>query len=74
MRSQEVSPGEMIVTSGYSGIFQKGYPIGQIDSVFVKQGMITWQIFVEPFARLDNATHVFVIRSTPDPERILPDS
>lgn len=73
VRSQEVKRGEVVVTSGYSGVFQKGYPIGEIDSVFVKPGMITWQIFVRPYARLDNATHVFVIRSIPDPERIQPD-
>jgi len=74
VRSQDVNPGELVVTSGYSGVFQPGYPIGEIDSVFVNPGMITWQIFVRPFARLDNATHVFVIRSIPDPERIFPES
>ncbi|GMQ81194.1 MAG: rod shape-determining protein MreC [Rhodothermia bacterium] len=74
VRSQEVERGEVVVTSGYSGVFQKGYPIGEIDSVFVNPGMITWQIFVRPYARLDNATHVFVILAIPDPARILPDA
>lgn len=74
VRSQPVEKGELVVTSGYSGVFQPGYPIGVIDSVFVNQGDITWQIHVRPYARLDNATHAFVIRSIPDPDRIFPDS
>jgi len=74
VRSQEVHSGELVVTSGFSGIFQPGYPIGEIDSVFVNPGQITWQIFVRPYARLDNATHAFVILSKPDPDRIAPDS
>jgi rod shape-determining protein MreC len=68
-RFQRVSPGQHVVTSGYSGIFQPGYPIGVIDSVFVLPGMTTWQIYVRPSARIDNAAHVFVVRDIPDPAR-----
>ena len=68
--SQEVEDGEMVVTSGYSGIFQPGYPIGEITNRVELPGKITWQIHVRPFATLDDATHVFVIRTIPDPERM----
>lgn len=70
VRSQQVNPGESVVTSGYSGVFQPGIPIGIVDSVFVRPGMTTWQIYVTPLARLDNATHVFVVKTIPDPERM----
>jgi rod shape-determining protein MreC len=74
VRSQTVTAGETVVTSGFSSVFQPGYPIGEIDSVFVIPGQITWQIYVKPYARLDNASHAFVILSKPDPDRIQPDS
>ena len=74
VRSQEVIPGQIVVTSGYSGVFQPGFLIGKIDSVFVRPGMTTWQIYVTPLARLDDATHAFVILSRPDPERMEVDS
>jgi len=74
VRSQEVIPGQKVITSGYSGIFQPGFLIGEIDSVFVRPGMTTWQIYVRPLARLDDASHVFVIRSRPDPDRMQADS
>jgi len=73
-KSQEVEDGEMVVTSGYSGIFQPGYPVGEITNHVELPGTITWQIHVRPFARLDNASHVFVIQSVPDPERMGIDS
>lgn len=73
-RSQEIEDGEMIVTSGFSGIFQPGFPIGEITGYTEIPGMITWQIYVRPFARLDDATHVFVIRTIPEPERMNTDS
>ncbi len=69
-RFQTVSQGQHVVTSGYSGIFQPGYPIGVIDSVFVLPGMTTWQIFVRPSAKIDQAGHVFVILNRPESERV----
>jgi rod shape-determining protein MreC len=73
-KSQEIEDGEFVVTSGYSGIFQPGYPVGEITEHIELPGMITWQIFVRPFARLDNASHAFVIRTIPQPETLLSDS
>jgi len=73
-RSEDIIDGEMIVTSGYSGIFQPGYPIGEITEHRELPGAITWQIFVRPFARLDEVSHVFVVSTLPQPERMTEDS
>ncbi|TDI74223.1 MAG: rod shape-determining protein MreC [Bacteroidetes bacterium] len=66
--SQEINVSDMIVTSGYSGIFQPGLPVGVITQFSERPGLITWEISVRPFARLDNAQYVFVIRSVPIPD------
>jgi rod shape-determining protein MreC len=72
--SQELNAQDIVVTSGYSEIFPPGLPIGQITDYSERPGLIYWEIFVEPFARLDNARHVFVITSQPKPETMNPES
>jgi rod shape-determining protein MreC len=66
--SAQVKAGDAVVTSGNSAIFQSGYPVGVIDSVFAESGVSTWTIYVTPSASLDDASHVFVVKSRPDPE------
>ena len=66
--SASVFPGNQVVTSGQSAIFQEGYPVGVIDSVFAESGLSTWTIYVTPSASLDDASHVFVVKTRPDLE------
>jgi len=65
VRSAAVSPGDLVVTNGFSTVFQPGYPIGKVDSVFAEPGTSTWTIHVRPAARLDNLSHVFVVSMKP---------
>jgi rod shape-determining protein MreC len=68
--SASIQSGDPVVTSGQSAIFQKGYPVGIVDSIFAESGVSTWTIFVTPSAPLDDASHVFVVKTRPDLELI----
>ncbi|GIV61351.1 MAG: rod shape-determining protein MreC [Rhodothermaceae bacterium] len=72
VKTEPVQKGQTVVTSGYSGIFPAGYPIGVIDSVAARPGRNELLIYVRPFARLDDATFAFVVMQKPQPERTLP--
>lgn len=66
VRSARVSVGDLVVTSGYSTVFQRGYPIGLVDTLYAEPGTSTWTIHVRPNARLDNLSHVFVVTEMPE--------
>jgi rod shape-determining protein MreC len=70
IKTEPVKPGQEVVTSGYSGIFPSGYPIGVVTSVEVRTGRNDLNIQVRPYARYATAEHAFVILAKPDPERI----
>lgn len=72
VRSARVSTGDLVVTNGFSTVYQPGYPIGVVDSVYAESGTSTWTIHVRPRARLDNLSHVFVVTTQP-PTAIDPD-
>lgn len=66
--SASVNRGDQVVTSGQSTIFQAGYLVGIVDSVYAESGRSTLTIHVSPSAHLDDATHVFVVKSRPNIE------
>lgn len=66
--SAQVKRGDAVVTSGQSAIFQEGYPVGVVDTVYAEPGFSTWTVYVKPAASLDDALHVFVVKSKPNPE------
>ncbi|QXD17270.1 rod shape-determining protein MreC [Rhodocaloribacter litoris] len=72
VKTEPVRKGQRVVTSGYSGIFPAGYPIGVVDSVAVRPGRNELLIYVRPYAELDDAAYAFVVLHRPDPERSLP--
>ncbi len=75
VRSAAVGTGDLVVTNGFSTVFQPGYPIGTVDTVFAEPGTSTWTIHVRPGARLDNLSHVFVVSTKPPsavPTTLLP--
>jgi len=65
VRSAAVTKGDLVVTNGFSTVFQPGYPIGVVDSLYAEPGTSTWTIHVRPSARLDNLSHVFVVATKP---------
>jgi len=68
VQSAAIKPGDPVVTSGQSAVFQSGYPIGIVDEVFAEPGTSTWTIHVTPTAGLDDASHVFIVNAAPNVE------
>ena len=70
-RTERVLPGQLVVTSGFSGIFPPGYSVGYVDSTATQSGRNEMQIFLYPASPIDKAEYVFVVLEQPDPERIV---
>jgi rod shape-determining protein MreC len=64
-----VEPGQRVVTSGHSGTFPAGRPIGTVDSVVTRPGRSELRLLLRPAVPLYEIQHVFVLLSTPDPQR-----
>ena len=60
---QEVSVGDVVVTSGLGGVFPKGLPLGKVTNVEKAAGSLYLQITVEVFAGTENFEEVRVITS-----------
>ncbi len=69
-RTEPVLRGQLVVTSGYSGTFPPGFPVGFVDSVAARPGRPEQLIYVRPTAPIDRAEYVFVVLERPDPERL----
>ena len=61
--SQDVSVGDVVITSGLGGVFPKGLPIGQVTSVEKNPGDLYLDIVVELYARTESSEEVLVITS-----------
>jgi rod shape-determining protein MreC len=70
VKTEPVSAGQSVVTSGHSGVFPAGHAIGTIDSVIVQPGRNELRIHLRPAAPLYKARHAFVVMERPDPERV----
>ncbi|MCH4053811.1 MAG: rod shape-determining protein MreC [Atopobiaceae bacterium] len=49
--SEDVSVGDMVVTSGLGGVFPKGLPLGTVSSVERPEGAVSYTITVEPITQ-----------------------
>ena len=58
----DVSPGDMIVTSGLGDRFPAGFPVGEVISVDRDGGETFATVFVRPFAALDRGREVLLIK------------
>lgn len=80
LRSDDVAPGDRIVTSGLGGVFPKGIPIGVVTNLEVEPGEQHRVAKVEPyvdFARLEAVTVLLDARAgapLATPEPLLPPS
>ncbi len=68
-KTEPVLRGQLVVTSGYSGVFPPGLPIGFIDSIAARPGRSEHRLFLRPSSPLSHAEHVFVVLRRPDPEQ-----
>ena len=70
VKTEPVRKGQLVVTSGYSGVFPPGVPVGIIDSVSSRTGRNELSIFLEPATSLSRSEHAFVVLKKPDPDRL----
>lgn len=68
VRTEPVELGQLVVTSGFSGVFPAGYPIGEIVGFEDRPGRNELLIYVEPSAPLYKVDYVFVLLEMPSPE------
>jgi rod shape-determining protein MreC len=63
-RTEDLQPGDVVVTSGVDGIFPRGLPIGQLTSVDKRgQGLFQYAT-VRPFVDFDRLEEVLVTRGS----------
>ena len=65
VQTQPVLPGQRIVTSGSSGFFPPGLPVGYVDSVMTSPGRNEYDVQVVPASPIAQARYAFVILSAP---------
>ena len=57
----DVSPGDMIVTSGLGDRFPPGFPVGEVERVERDSGETFAKVYMRPFASLDRGREVLLI-------------
>jgi len=57
----DVSPGDMIVTSGLGDRFPPGFPVGEVEHVDRDSGKTFATVYLRPFAALDRGREVLLI-------------
>lgn len=69
VKTEPVVRGQLVVTSGFSGTFPPGLPVGTVDSVFAAQGRNDLVIYLEPSAPVSSVDYVYVLLDQVSPER-----
>ncbi len=57
----DISPGDMIVTSGLGDRFPPGFPVGEVEQVLRDGGATFARVYIRPFAALDRGREVLLI-------------
>lgn len=74
VKTEPVEAGQRISTSGHSGVFPRGWPIGTIETVTPQPGQNDLVITLRPAVSLHALDHVFVMRVRPADYDLPPDS
>lgn len=69
VKTEPVVRGQLVVTSGFSGTFPPGIPVGKVDSVFAAKGRNDLVIYLEPAASVSTVDYVYVLLDQISPER-----
>jgi rod shape-determining protein MreC len=64
----DVSPGDMVVTSGLGDRFPPGFPVGEVERVQRDRGATFAKVYIRPFAALDRGREVLLI----EPQLVTP--
>ncbi len=70
VKTEPVVRGQLVVTSGFSGTFPPGIPVGKVDSVFAARGRNDLVIYLEPAASISTVDYVYVLLDQISPERV----
>jgi rod shape-determining protein MreC len=65
IKTEPVEPGQLVVTSGHSGVFPPGRAIGRVDSVMQQPGQNELRMHLTPAAPINEVDHAFVILLEP---------
>ena len=68
VKTEPVTVGQRVVTSGHSNTFPPGRMVGTVDSVAALPGRTELQIFLRPAVPLYEISHAVVILRPPDPD------
>jgi rod shape-determining protein MreC len=69
IKTEPVVRGQLVVTSGFSGTFPPGLPVGKVDSVFAARGRNDLVIYLEPSAPVSSVDYVYVLLDQISAER-----
>ena len=61
VKTEPVVRGQLVVTSGFSGTFPPGIPVGKVDSVFAAKGRNDLVIYLEPSSSVSTVDYVYVL-------------
>lgn len=64
----DVSPGDLIVTSGLGDRFPPGFPVGEVERVQRDSGETFAKVYVQPYAALDRGREILLIEVQESPE------
>jgi rod shape-determining protein MreC len=64
----DISPGDMVVTSGLGDRFPPGFPVGEVERVQRDRGATFAEVYIRPFAALDRGREVLLI----EPQLVTP--
>lgn len=64
----DVSPGDMVVTSGLGDRFPAGFPVGEVERVDRDRGATFAVVYLRPFAALDRGREVLLIEKQAETE------
>lgn len=70
VKTEPVEVGQLVVTSGHSGVFPPGRPIGRVDSVTRLPGRNELQVHLTPAAAINTVEYAFVVLHRPPEEQI----
>ena len=60
-RTEDVRPGDLVVTGGLDNIFPKGFPIAIVESAEKKQISVSLKVDLKPLVDSDKVEEVFVV-------------
>ncbi len=69
VKTQDVQPGDLVMTSEYSTVFPAGRPIGVVNATHFNAGSLFQTVEVTPGVDFTRLEEVFVVNSVPDTSR-----